>query len=103
MLVNLVGMVSFMSLDDYYSGRVTTATLIALEVGAIKSCQYHEGYNVNQCSSEANNAAYRLAAFRYKKGEYSEFSSQQDLTDEIKAAIDLSLDSCIGCDKYLKD
>ncbi|MCC2524545.1 MULTISPECIES: hypothetical protein [Vibrio] len=76
------------------------AEKIALEAGAVKKCPYHEDVILEVDDLDANEKAYKKAAYMFKRGDYPVFSSQRELTDEIKEIIDTASGSCYSCDRF---
>lgn len=85
-------------LDDL---RRTAEWILLKSKVASKDCP-HETIVVPDNDSESIRPAYALAVamFRDKDPSVSEFSSQRELTDEIKAAITDLGDFCYSCSKW---
>jgi len=78
--------------------KIDIAIGIAVEVGAVKACRFHDGFlfagHINFTD------AYKVAARNNKRGDYGDlFESQKELTDIIKeVAEDNSYESkCARC------
>lgn len=85
--------------DDREERRVI-AEEIALKAEAVVRCEFHEDCILANDDADANEKAYRNAAFRFKRGDFTQFSSQLELTDQVKLVIDTAAESCYSCDRF---
>jgi hypothetical protein len=84
--------------------RRSVAIGIAIRKDVLRVCEHHGEVFLPDEFVDPE-PAYRNAAWRFRRGEFrSLFSSQQELTDEIKAAVnEFCWDECPLCYKLLKD
>lgn len=87
-------------MQDYREERQVIAEGIAIEAGAVEKCEFHDDCILAKEDLDANEKAYKLAAFRLKRGDFTQFSSQSELTDLIKSVIDHACDSCYSCERF---
>ena len=77
--------------------REAIAEDLAVEAGVLKRCPWHELTYQDHWDLEP---AYRMAAWRFKRGEVpGPFDSQRDLTDVIKAVVEDAPLCCLRCGK----
>jgi hypothetical protein len=77
--------------------REAIAEDLAVEAGILKRCPWHERVYQEDWDLER---VYRMAAWRFKRGEVSgRFYSQRDLTDAIKAVVEDAPLVCLHCEK----
>jgi hypothetical protein len=83
----------------YFEGleRQDIGEELAVDAGILKRCEWHEFVYQDDWDLER---AYRLAAWRFKRGEVpGPFYSQRDVTDAIKAAVEDATLNCPRCEK----
>jgi hypothetical protein len=81
--------------------RVAIAENLAVEAGILRRCPFHE---FTYQESWDLDRAYRIAVRRFKKGDIpGPFSSQEDVTDAIKAVVDNAPLDCPRCQKIRED
>lgn len=76
------------------------AEQIACEAGAVKKCKFHDDVILEIDDLDANEKAYKHAAYMFKRNNYDVFANQLELTDAIKDVVDTAAESCYSCDNF---
>jgi hypothetical protein len=81
------------------------AESVAVDVGAVVRCEFHDDVLISQYDDDALTQAYKLANARISRGEIvlPSMINRRDFSDLIKEVVDQSGDECYSCAKMFAD
>jgi hypothetical protein len=74
---------------------------IAVQAGVLLKCEYHE--EVYDPLGGDIESAYKLANYKFSRGEISTFDNRREMTDAIKEVVEKAAMQCYLCEKWRDD